>query len=252
MQGHTACQLKPTLFWPDKPKFPAVTAVFPGRGGFVIFIFFPGGNPVKYTDPDGRLSENADGVAFDKPNDKLWKGAEAAGWDNYREALDNALFIRDGTVVNVTSWYDEKGTWIGGDNTLVGITMSRKEPNFNVPTGTITSSFGRRPNPTGSGNENHTGIDIRMPTGTSVNSAALGVVSAIGNDGGQGYGKWVDVRHGNGFTTRYGHLSRIWYNPGKVLPTGTELGLSGNTGRSTGPHLHFEIRQNGVPINPNR
>jgi murein DD-endopeptidase MepM/ murein hydrolase activator NlpD len=70
------------------------------------------------------------------------------------------------------------------------------------------------------------------------------------NDGDRGYGKWVDVRHGNGFTTRYGHLSRIWYNPGRVLNAGEELGLSGNTGRSTGPHLHFEVRWNGVPINP--
>jgi hypothetical protein len=59
MQGYTACQLKPTLFWPDKPKFPVVTAVFSGRGGAVIFIFLSRGNPVKYTDPDGRVVQAA-------------------------------------------------------------------------------------------------------------------------------------------------------------------------------------------------
>jgi hypothetical protein len=102
------------------------------------------------------LLENADGtVMFDNINDKLWKGAEASGWANYREALDNALFVRDGAAIDVASWYDGEGTWIGGDNTLVGITMSNKEPAFNVPSGTITSPFGRRSNPTGSGSENH-------------------------------------------------------------------------------------------------
>jgi murein DD-endopeptidase MepM/ murein hydrolase activator NlpD len=173
-----------------------------------------------------------------------------AGWDNFKDALNNALFVRNGALVDVASWYDEKGTWTGGKNTLVGVTMSNKDPAFNIPPGTITSPFGRRPNPTGSGDDIHTGIDIRMSTGTRVNSSALGVVVAIGNSGGDGYGKWVDVRHGNGYITRYGHLSRIWYNPGRVLNAGEELGLSGNTGRSTGPHLHFEIRQSGVPINP--
>jgi hypothetical protein len=206
---------------------------------------------VKYTDPDGMMSENEDGtVTFDKTTDKLWKGTEAAGWDNYREALNNALFVRDGRVVDVASWYDKDGNWIGGDNTLVGITMSNETPQFNIPPGPITSPFGDRQNPTDPGREDHTGIDIGMSIGTGVDSAALGVVTAIGNDGGSHYGKWVEVSHGNGFTSKYGHLSRIWYNPGRVLNAGDELGLSGNTGRTTGPHLHFEIRRNGVPINP--
>jgi murein DD-endopeptidase MepM/ murein hydrolase activator NlpD len=223
----------------------------PGSGLITVQIFIFRDNPLKYTDPDGRMSENEDGtVTFDKSSDKLWKGANAAGWDNYRESLDNALFVRDGQIVDVASWYDKDGKWIGGENTLVGITMSNKSPQFNIPSGRITSPFGNRTNPTGSGTENHTGIDISMPVGTGVNSTALGVVTAIGNDGSLSYGKWVDVSHGNGLTSRYGHLSRIWYNPGRVLNAGEELGLSGNTGRSTGPHLHLEIRHNGVPINP--
>jgi hypothetical protein len=212
---------------------------------------YAGNNPIKYIDPDGRMDENGDGtVTFDKTTDKLWKGAETAGWNNYREALDNALFVRDGQVVDVASWYDKDGNWIGGDNTLVGITISSETPQFNIPSGPITSPFGNRRNPTNSGRENHTGIDIGMIVGTGVDSAALGVVTAIGNEGGRSYGKWVEISHGNGFTSKYGHLSRIWYNPGRVLNAGDELGLSGNTGRSTGPHLHFEIRRNGVPIDP--
>jgi hypothetical protein len=100
MQGHTACQLKPTLFWPDKPKFPGVTAAFPEHGGFVIFIFFPGENPVKFTDPDGKDFYNftdKDITVFDEET----KAVIVHPGEMYKGAIDGAM-LEDGTIVKVT------------------------------------------------------------------------------------------------------------------------------------------------------
>jgi murein DD-endopeptidase MepM/ murein hydrolase activator NlpD len=77
-----------------------------------------------------------------------------------------------------------------------------------------------------------------------------GIVTYAGWMG--GYGKLVVVRHRNGYSTRYGHLSRILVTKNKRVRQGQRIGYVGNTGRSTGPHLHFEIRQNGKPLNPRK
>jgi len=115
--------------------------------------------------------------------------------------------------------------------------------------GPITSPFGMRLNPFGGGNwEFHPGIDIGIPVGTPVLAAATGKVIIAGWV--SGYGNYVAIEHGGGISTGYGHLSQIYVEVGQVIARGQVIGASGNTGRSTGPHLIFEVRRNGTPIDP--
>lgn len=134
------------------------------------------------------------------------------------------------------------------------VTLGSKKPVYNMvastgrfgwPTrGLITSRYGRR------WGRLHTGIDIGVSRGTSVAAADNGVVSFAGWYG--SYGKCIIINHGNGYQTLYAHLSSISVNSGRRVSKGQRIGLSGNTGRSTGPHLHFEVRRNGSPQNPSR
>ena len=115
--------------------------------------------------------------------------------------------------------------------------------------GESTDSFGVRGNPFGGGSsEFHPGQDIAAPRGTPVIAPADGVV--IKADWQNGYGQTVVIDHGNGLTTRYGHLSKIEVSAGQEIRRGNELGLVGSTGRSTGPHLHYEVRIGEVAVSP--
>jgi murein DD-endopeptidase MepM/ murein hydrolase activator NlpD len=114
--------------------------------------------------------------------------------------------------------------------------------------GRISSSFGNRFHPIDKKVKFHAGIDIAVPLGTSVASAAAGVVKFAGRDG--DYGNLVIVEHADGRTTRYGHLSKILVSGGEQIDAGQEIALSGSTGKSTGPHLHFEVREDGQVVNP--
>lgn len=115
--------------------------------------------------------------------------------------------------------------------------------------GVLRSGVGMRNNPFGGSSvEYHKGQDIAAPTGTPINVTADGVVVVAGWV--KGYGNGIYVDHGNGITTRYGHLSRIDVVVGQTLKRGDHLGLVGSTGRSTGPHLHYEVRINGEPTSP--
>jgi murein DD-endopeptidase MepM/ murein hydrolase activator NlpD len=115
--------------------------------------------------------------------------------------------------------------------------------------GTLRSGVGVRRNPFGGSSlEYHKGQDISAPMGTPVNATADGVVVIAGWL--RGYGQVVYIDHGNGISTRYGHLSRIDVAVGQMVKRGGHLGLVGSTGRSTGPHLHYEVRINGQPTSP--
>jgi murein DD-endopeptidase MepM/ murein hydrolase activator NlpD len=96
----------------------------------------------------------------------------------------------------------------------------------------------------------HTGIDYRANVGTPIRAAASGVVIQVSTGWSGGYGNQIVVSHGNGVATRYAHLSRISVSPGDTVSQGETIGLSGNSGRSTGPHLHFEKIVNGRCVNP--
>jgi murein DD-endopeptidase MepM/ murein hydrolase activator NlpD len=115
--------------------------------------------------------------------------------------------------------------------------------------GSLRSGVGVRSNPFGgSSTEFHKGQDIAAPMGTPVIATADGNITIAGWQ--RGYGWVVYIDHGNGITTRYGHLSRIDVAVGQPIRRGEQLGLVGSTGRSTGPHLHYEVRINGQPVSP--
>lgn len=111
-----------------------------------------------------------------------------------------------------------------------------------------TSGFGSRNAPTAGASTNHKGVDWAVPTGTSVCASSGGTVTKAG--WGSGYGYVVYIDHPDGRQTRYGHLSRVLVSVGQKVNRGDRIALSGNTGVSTGPHLHFEMRINGTPVNP--
>jgi murein DD-endopeptidase MepM/ murein hydrolase activator NlpD len=115
--------------------------------------------------------------------------------------------------------------------------------------GTLEGGFGGRRNPFGGpGYEFHTGQDIEAPIGTPVIAGARGQVSFVGWQ--NGYGQLVAIDHGGGLSTRYGHLSHIDVELGQSVSRGQLVGKVGSTGRSTGPHLHYEVRINDQPVNP--
>ncbi|MDG4852081.1 MULTISPECIES: M23 family metallopeptidase [unclassified Mesorhizobium] len=128
---------------------------------------------------------------------------------------------------------------------------ARKLPLSNpAPGHTVTSPFGVRTDPILGTAALHTGMDFRAPIGMPAKVTAAGIVTKAGWNG--GYGRMVEVDHGNGFATRYGHLSEIDVTVGQKLAAGDVIGKTGSSGRSTGPHLHYEVRHNGEAVDPLR
>ena len=114
----------------------------------------------------------------------------------------------------------------------------------------MSSPFGMRLDPFLGRPAVHTGIDLRGETGEPVHATAIGRVSIAGREG--GYGNMVEINHGNGLATRYGHLSQIDVKVGQIVRIGEIIGRIGSTGRSTGPHLHYETRINGEAVDPQK
>ena len=112
----------------------------------------------------------------------------------------------------------------------------------------ISSGFGYRSDPFNGRGAFHAGLDFRGPYGSPIYSAARGVVSFAGVR--SGYGNCVEISHGNGLLTRYAHMSKFHTHQGETVVAGQVIGAIGSTGRSTGPHLHFEVRINDRPVNP--
>jgi murein DD-endopeptidase MepM/ murein hydrolase activator NlpD len=114
--------------------------------------------------------------------------------------------------------------------------------------GPLTSSFGPRIHPITRRAQHHSGVDFGAPSGTPIQSAAAGTVTFAGERG--SYGNLVIVDHGGGVETRYAHQRDIAVRAGQRVEAGQLLGTVGSTGRSTGPHLHFEVRRDGQAVNP--
>ena len=112
----------------------------------------------------------------------------------------------------------------------------------------VSSPFGRRSDPFNSKSARHKGIDLASNKGNKVKTMADGVVTKSG--WGSGYGKVIEINHGNGFKTKYAHLNAIYVKKGEKVVLGQAIGEVGSTGRSTGPHLHYEILYEGVHLDP--
>ncbi|HHV62984.1 MAG TPA: peptidoglycan DD-metalloendopeptidase family protein [Firmicutes bacterium] len=128
--------------------------------------------------------------------------------------------------------------------------MNARKPSLWPVRGRISSSFGSRRHPVTGVYHHHTGIDIATATGTPVRATAKGVVSYAGWQG--GYGLVVIINHGGGITTVYGHNSRLVVHAGQQVAKGQVIAYSGCTGTSTGPHVHYEVRLGGKPVDPRR
>ncbi len=129
------------------------------------------------------------------------------------------------------------------ERTLIAIPSGKP-----ASSGMISSSYGYRRDPFTGAGAMHNGMDFKGPLGQPILAAAGGKVTHAGWK--SGYGKTVEITHGNGLMTRYAHLSRIGVTTGQKIDQGLQLGAMGSTGRSTGTHLHFEVRLNGKAINP--
>ena len=112
----------------------------------------------------------------------------------------------------------------------------------------VSSAFGLRNDPFTGATRQHSGIDLAAPRGTSIEAVRGGTVQFAGTKG--GYGNIVIIDHGDGLTTRYAHCDRLDVTEGDTVSAGTPIGTVGSTGRATGPHLHFEVRQDGNAVDP--
>lgn len=147
-----------------------------------------------------------------------------------------------------------QGDWISTRLSIVEKTMVKQDlmlastPTTAPVLGLITDGFGHRPDPWTGRRAFHRGLDISARRGTPILAPAHGVVVSAGRNG--GLGKTVRISHGFGYTTMYGHLDKMSVSPGDEVRRGDEVGLLGNSGRSTGPHLHYEVHVDGKSVNP--
>ena len=161
---------------------------------------------------------------------------------DYKGLSGAGLSIAKGAVMTVSGAMDK---WLNKLFEEFGIGKGWKWPSLSRR---ITSPFGKRNSPGGIGSTNHKGIDIGAPFGSPVFASKGGTVSIAGWSG--GYGNLVQINHGQGWSSRYGHNSKLLVSPGQRVRQGQTIALVGSTGNSTGNHIHFEIRHNGVSLNP--
>jgi murein DD-endopeptidase MepM/ murein hydrolase activator NlpD len=157
--------------------------------------------------------------------------------------------IDNGSNTYEAVWFQEPGQK-GNYYSLEGKSLSRAYLASPVPFSRKTSGFAMRLHPIFKTQQAHRGVDYAAPTGTPAQSVGDGVVTFAGVQG--GYGNVVEVRHGTGHSTLYAHLSKINVRKGQTVQKGQTIGAVGSTGWSTGPHLHFEFRVNGVHTDPQK
>ncbi|HET9227787.1 MAG TPA: peptidoglycan DD-metalloendopeptidase family protein, partial [Thermoanaerobaculia bacterium] len=151
-------------------------------------------------------------------------------------AMQGRIRTIDGTLKAVETRLHQRARWIS------------QTPAITPVKGILTSGFGFRNDPVTHGRGDHQGVDIAAAPGQPVRASADGIVMRAGTMG--GLGRAIYLAHGYGIATRYGHLSKIEVRPGQRVKRGDIIGRVGNTGRSTGYHLHYEVRQDGQPVNP--
>lgn len=170
-------------------------------------------------------------------------------WQKTKDAVSNVASTVSNTVSSAyNSVKDTLGLGSSDSNTGPNIGTGKISARPVANSFRITSPFGMRVHPVTGKKRMHKGVDFGTPVGTSVTSAGDGKVVKAGT--GTGYGNVVYVDHGNGVTTRYAHLSSFTVKPGDNVKAGQEIAKSGNSGLGTGPHLHFEVRQNDEAKDP--
>jgi murein DD-endopeptidase MepM/ murein hydrolase activator NlpD len=158
------------------------------------------------------------------------------------ETLDQYTFLRN---TNFSSSYSRSVDRLSPFRPRIA---PEDRPSLWPAQGRLTSFYGQRLDPFGGHGSFHTGIDISVPAGTPIIAAAGGLVRVAERH--SGYGQVVVLDHGNGLETYYAHLSRYQVVPGQRIARGEVVGFSGMTGRATSPHLHYEVRISGSPVNP--
>jgi murein DD-endopeptidase MepM/ murein hydrolase activator NlpD len=156
-------------------------------------------------------------------------------------------------LAEISRVLDDRGDKLGVlDSFLMDDRLARKTvpTTMPVPMGYYSSNYGYRIDPITGRNTFHTGVDLIAPPGSPVVAAAGGMVSTVAHVA--EYGNIVEVDHDNGLTTRYAHLSKSNVKVGDVVMKGQLIAQVGATGRTTGPHLHFEVREKGIALNPNK
>jgi murein DD-endopeptidase MepM/ murein hydrolase activator NlpD len=163
--------------------------------------------------------------------------AEGGLMPTYAESIDEYNFLKGASISRVQRTYAR--AW-----------QKNVIPTMWPVNGQIVSRFGDRSDPLSGEGAFHAGLDLKADTGTPVHAAADGIITGAQYAG--RYGRAVLIDHGNGTSTLYAHLSNFEVVPGEEVRRGQLIGHSGATGRVSGPHLHFEVRQGGVPVNPAR
>lgn len=173
--------------------------------------------------------------------------AQAAHEDEgpYSDLAPASAAPANGADANFLNLFSSWQQMDGGASRAAAVAIPSGKPVANL---SLTSTFGVRSDPFNGRARMHSGIDIPNPAGTPVYATADGVVGRAERAG--GYGNLVQIEHGNGLETRYGHLSRILVEANAHVHKGQLIGLVGSTGRSTGPHLHYEVRVAGQAVNP--
>ena len=200
---------------------------------------------VEGSDPPEETEETYSAAIPIEDLGTVWQNIAAMGVTPTAEQRSNAdsiyNLIRYGAAGGGSGFAGSDVPFIGAD----GFCSPIGENWRNV----VTSEFGNRRDPFTGERRGHTGMDLAVPTGTSVRAALPGTVTVSTYNRG-GYGYYVMIDHGNGLSTLYGHNSQLLARVGQTVEAGDVIALSGSTGRSTGPHLHFEVRINGERTNP--
>ncbi len=163
-------------------------------------------------------------------------------------AITNTLNNLNSRIVAQKKSYDEVDELVKNKEKLLSHTPAI-QPVSNKDLNRIASGYGYRIDPVYKTTKFHAGLDFSAPQGTPIYATADGVISTAGNTG-NGYGNYVVINHGYGYETLYGHMVRVKVRNGQAIKRGEVIGWVGSTGKSTGPHCHYEVHKNGEKINP--
>lgn len=174
--------------------------------------------------------------------------ADDSALERYKTSLDQFNDLRIVGMTGAAALSLELGTNLGA--TTRDLYRLTAAPTLWPVMGRITASFGERQDPFSGEGEFHTGVDISAPMGFPIRATGDGVVRSAQHE--SGYGNEVTIDHGFGFETLYGHMSNYIVTVGQHVGKGQVIGYVGVTGRSTGPHVHYEVRINNTPVNPHK